>query len=297
MAASKLVPSLSRASLAIPVAGLIAVGAILPLAVFVVISVFSVDFDAYVLVPDFTSANWREILTHASYWVLIGKSVVNGIVAVLMTGLVGYPVALALSGLPKTMKGIALVVLLTPLYTGEIVRVYAWRLVLGQDGLVNALLMGLHVISEPLRFLLFTEFTTHIALFYDDLPFMVLALWISVERIDPRLIEAARDLGCRPLMAFWRITLPLTGSGLAAGTFIVFALAAGEMLAPSMLGGTSGATPMTMIDSLFGTAFDWPTASALALTLLAVLVVTATALAGLVLVLSGGARYLRWRVA
>jgi spermidine/putrescine transport system permease protein len=250
-----------------------------------------------VLVPDFTAASWREVLTHVSYWVLIGKSLVNGIAAVLMTGLVGYPVALALSGLPKSMKGVALVVLLTPLYTGEIVRVYAWRLVLGQDGLVNAVLKGLHLITEPLSFLLFTEFTTHVALFYDDLPFMVLALWIAVERVDPRLIEAARDLGCRPFSAFRLIILPLTGAGLAAGTFIVFALAAGEMLAPSLLGGTSGATPMTMIDSLFGTAFDWPTASALALTLLVVLVATATALATLVLIVSGGIRHLRRRVA
>ena len=285
--------SLTRASLAIPVAALIVLGAIVPVCMFLVISVFSVDFSAYELVPDFTSANWREVLTHASYWVLIGKSVVNGIFAVIMTGVVGYPVALALAALPKSMKGAALVVLLTPLYTGEIVRVYAWRLVLGQGGLVNSVLWGLHFISKPLSFLLFTEFTTRVALFYDDLPFMVLALWIAVERINPGLIEAARDLGCRPFEAFRLIILPLTGVGLAAGTFIVFALAAGEMLAPSLLGGTSGTTPMTMIDSLFGTAFDWPTASALALTLLCVLVVTATVLATLALILSGGARHFR----
>lgn len=285
--------SLSRASLAIPVAALIVVGAILPIALFMVISVFSVDFDAYQLVPDFTTASWREVLTHASYWTLIGKSLVNGIVAALTTGIVGYPVALALAGLPKSLKGAALVVLLTPLYTGEIVRVYAWRLVLGQNGLVNAVLQGVHLIAEPLGFLLFTPFATHVALFYDNFPFMVLALWIAVEQVDPRLIEAARDMGCRPLTAFRLVTLPLTATGLAAGTFIVFALAAGAMVAPSLLGGTSGATPMAMIDNLFGTAFDWPTASALALTLLAVLVASATALAALVLILSGGTRYLR----
>lgn len=285
--------SLSRASLAIPVAGLIVIGAVIPIALFVVISVFSVDFDAYQLVPDVTFASWREVLTHGSYWTLIGKSLTNGVIAVLTTGIVGYPVALALAALPKSWKGIALVVLLTPLYTGEIVRVYAWRLVLGQNGLVNAVLQGIHLISEPLGFLLFTPVATYIALFYDNLPFMVLALWIAVERVDPRLIEAARDMGCRPLTAFRLVILPLTATGLAAGTFIVFALAAGAMVAPSLLGGTSGATPMAMIDNLFGTAFDWPTASALALTLLAVLVASATALAALVLFFSAGTRYLR----
>ncbi len=287
------VVSLSRASFAVPVAGSVVVGAVLPIALFMVVSVFSVDFDAYELVPDFTSANWRDVLTHGSYWMLIGKSLINGIVAVAMTGIVGYPVALALAGLPKSVKGVALVVLLTPLYTGEIVRVYAWRLVLGQNGLVNAVLQSLHLTSEPLSWLLFTPFATHAALFYDNLPFMVLALWIAVERIDPRLIEAARDMGCRPFTAFRLVTLPLTGAGLAAGCFIVFALAAGAMWAPSLLGGTSGATPMAMIDGLFGTAFDWPTASALALTLLAVLVASATLLAALVLIFAGDGRYLR----
>lgn len=284
---------LTRASLAYPVAALIVLGAVAPMALFVVISVFSVDFDAYVLKPDFTLASWREVWTHASYWTLIGKSLGNGLIAVGMTGLAGYPLALALAKLPKSAKGVALVILLTPLYTGEIVRVYAWRLVLGQDGLVNAALVGAHLVAEPLRFLLFTPFTTHLALFYDDLPFMTLALWVAIERVDPRLIEAARDLGCRPLTAFRLVVLPLTGPGLAAGTFMVFSLAGGEMLAPSLLGGTSGATPMTMIDSLFGTAFDWPLASALALTLLLVLLATAFSLSALALAFSGGLRQLR----
>jgi spermidine/putrescine transport system permease protein len=283
----------SRASLAAPVAALIGLGAVVPMAMFLVISVYSVDFDSYTLQPNFTMASWREVWTHASYWILIGKTLNNGLLAVVMTAIVGYPLALALSRLPKSAKGAALVILLTPLYTGEIVRVYAWRLVLGQDGLVNALLMFAHVISEPLRFLLFSPFATHLALFYDDLPFMALALWVAVERVDSRLIEAARDLGCRPTTAFRLVILPLTGPGLAAGTFMVFALAGGEALAPNLLGGTTGATPMTMIDNLFGTAFDWPTASALALTLLLVLLFAAFLLSGLALVLSGGLRPLR----
>lgn len=126
---------------------------------------------------------------------------------------------------------------MTPLYTGEIVRIYAWRVVLGSEGLVNAALKWLGVIDEPVKFLLFSPFTTHLVLLYNNLPFMVLAIWISAELIDKRLIEAARDLGARPIDAFFKVILPLTTPGLAVGVFTVFALAAGDMMTPSLWAG------------------------------------------------------------
>lgn len=270
-------PTLGRRHLAIPVAVALVLGCVLPLAVLVVFSVFEVEeFD---LVPALSARAWLELLGSGSYWVLIGRAVLSGLAAAVLTAVLGYPVALALAALPAAWKGAGLIVLLTPLYTGEIVRIYAWRVVLGSEGLVNSLLEALGLVSEPLKFLLFTPFTTALVLTYNNLPFMVLAIWVSAEMVDRRLIEAARDLGARPIDAFARVTLPLTTPGLAAGVFAVFALAAGEMLTPALLGGTSGATAMAMIDNLFGTAFDWPLASALALTLLAALFTTALALA------------------
>jgi spermidine/putrescine transport system permease protein len=283
-----------RSWLALPVALFLGLGAVLPILVLVLFSVFTVeDFE---LVPAFTFASWREVATSPTYAILIAKAVGSGLLTVLLTALAGYPVALALARLPKAWKGVALVVLLTPLYTGEIVRIYAWRIVLGNEGLVNTLLQTLGVIDAPLKFLLFSPFSTHLVLLYDTLPFMVLAIWVSAEFVDRAHVEAARDLGARPWEAFMRVILPLTTPGLAAGSFAVFALAAGDMLTPSLLGGTSGATAMAMIDSLFGTAFDWPAASALALALLAVLTVCAVVLAGLVLRL-GGRRALYARAA
>jgi spermidine/putrescine transport system permease protein len=287
-------PTFDRSWLALPVALFLGVGAVLPILVLVLFSVFTVeDFE---LVPAFTFASWREVATSPTYAILIAKAVGSGLLTVLLTALAGYPVALALARLPKAWKGVALVVLLTPLYTGEIVRIYAWRIVLGNEGLVNTLLQTLGVIDAPLKFLLFSPFSTHLVLLYDTLPFMVLAIWVSAEFVDRAHVEAARDLGARPWEAFMRVILPLTTPGLAAGSFAVFALAAGDMLTPSLLGGTSGATAMAMIDSLFGTAFDWPAASALALALLAVLTVCAVVLAGLVLRL-GGRRALYARAA
>lgn len=262
-------PALGRAHLALPVAGLVFLGCVLPLGLLFVFSVFEVeDFE---LVPAFSGRAWAELFSTWSLWVLIGRALVYGMLTAAVTGIVGYPIALALARLPATWKGIAVVVLLTPLYTGEIVRIYAWRIVLGSEGLVNAVLEGVGLIDEPLKVLLFSPFTIALVLAYNNLPFMVLALWVSAEMVDRRLIEAARDLGARPLAAFTRVTFPLTVPGLAAGVFAVFALSAGEMLTPSLLGGTSGATAMAMIDNLFGTAFDWPLASALAIALLTVL--------------------------
>lgn len=274
-----------RQHLALPVALAIVLGCVVPLMVLFVFSVFRVeDFD---LVPDFSLASWRELLTNPTYAILIGNAVVSGVGTAVITALPGYPIALALARLPVLWKGVGLVVLLTPLYTGEIVRIYAWRIVLGSEGLVNAALIWLGLIDAPLKFILFGPFSIALVLAYNNLPFMVLAIWVSAEMVDRHLIEAARDLGARPLQAFTRVTLPLTTPGLAVGVFAVFALAAGEMMTPSLLGGTSGATAMAMVDSLFGTAFDWPMASVVALALLAALFATASASATLLLRFKG----------
>ena len=268
---------MTRAHLALPVGLFVGLGAVAPLLVLFVFSVFVVD--DFELKPAFSPRAWIELVTTPSYLFLIGKAALSGAVAALTTALLGYPLALALARLPLAWKGGGLVVLLTPLYTGEIVRIYAWRLVLGSEGLVNAMLLASGAVAQPVKWLLFSPFTTALALTYNNLPFMALALWVAIERVDRRLIEAARDLGARPLQAFLKVTLPLTAPGLAAGVFAVFALAAGEMLSPSLLGGTSGQTAMAMIDNLFGTAFDWPMASALALGLLACLFGVGAALA------------------
>ncbi len=137
--------------------------------------------------------------------------------------------------------------MLTPLYCGEIVRIYAWRLMLGGEGLINHVLQGLGVTSEPVRVLLFTPLSAIIVMIYNGFPFMVIALWAATEGIDRRLVEAARDLGARPLRVFTMITLPLTARGLAAGMAVVFALAAGDALTPALMAGTAGTTAMSMI--------------------------------------------------
>ncbi len=265
------VPAFHRAQLALPVAAFLVLGCVLPLALLVAFSFFTVDLDSFTITPAFSGQSWSQIFTNPVFAFLIGKAVISGAGTAVLAAVTGYPVAIAMARLPVLWKGVASIVLLTPLYTGEIVRIYAWRIVLGSEGLVNAALHWLGIIDKPMKFLLFSPFSTHLALLYNNLPFMVLTIWVSAELIDKRLIEAARDLGARPIDAFFRVILPLTTPGLAVGMFTVFALAAGDMTTPSLLGGTSGATAMAMIDNLFGTAFDWPMASALSISLLVVL--------------------------
>ncbi len=267
----------SRAMLALPAAVFMGLCCLVPLGTLAVISVFTVDdLD---LVPGLSGASWRELATNGTYAALIGKAVTAGLVTAACCAAAGYPVALAMARLDRRWKGVALTALLTPLYTGELVRLYAWRLVLGSEGLLNSFLVWTGLVRQPVKALLFSPFAVRLAQVCDNLPFMVLAIWISAEMVDRRLIEAARDLGARPVQAFRRVVFPLTLPGLAAGSFAVFALAAGDLLTPQILGGTSGATAMAMIDTLFGTAFDWPMASVLALALLLVLLAGAAALA------------------
>jgi spermidine/putrescine transport system permease protein len=247
--------------------------------------VFTVEDDD--LVATFSGASWREFFTNGVYAGLIGKAAVAGLVTAACCAVIGYPVAVAMARLDRAWKGVALTALLTPLYTGELVRLYAWRLVLGSEGLLNSFLLWSGLVQQPVKALLFSRFATALVQVYDNLPFMVLAIWVSAELVDRRLVEAARDLGARPIDAFWRITLPLTLPGLAAGSFAVFALAAGDLLTPQIVGGTSGATAMAMIDTLFGTAFDWPMASVISLALLGMLVGTAALVAAVLFRLPG----------
>jgi spermidine/putrescine transport system permease protein len=259
-----------RAWWSLPPVVFIATVVLLPLALLVAFSVLRLAGGSLTATVSFRA--WHEIFTDPLYIRLIGRSMWLGAMTAVLTAVLGFPVALGIWRLPVVHKGLALIVLLTPLYTGEIMRLYAWRLVLGAQGMLNSLLQWLGIIDAPLRALLFSPFATHVVLFYNTLPYMVLCLWVSLELIDGRLVEAARDLGASPRVVFTRILLPLSMPGLIGGAFIVFALAAGDLTTPNLMGGTSGSTAMAMIDNLFGTAFDWSLASAMALCLLAALV-------------------------
>jgi spermidine/putrescine transport system permease protein len=246
--------------------------ATLPLCLLLLYSFYRVDFVAIVKEPSL--ANYAAVLGSATYRGLMLKALGYGVTVAAITAVIAYPFAFFVAKRVRVLKAALLTLMLIPLYTGDLIRIFAWRVVLGAEGVLNSLLLWLGLIEEPIWALLFSPTATLIVLTYDYLPFMVLALWASFEGLDRSYLEAAADLGASRTQTFLRVVLPLTSPGLLAGFLMVLVLVAGDYLTPQLVGGSSGVTVTSAIHDLFGAAFDWPMASALAWVLLAVLALT-----------------------
>ena len=199
------------------------------------------------------------------------SSVRIALTATLITLLVGYPMAYAMARAPERWRGALLILVILPFWTSFLIRVYAWIGILKRDGLLNLALQNAGVIAEPLA-IHNTEIAVYIGIVYSYLPFMVLPLYSALEKQDPSLVEAASDLGCPPWRAFWRITVPLSLPGVAAGCFLVFIPAVGEYVIPELLGGAQTLMIGKTLWNEFFANRDWPLASAVAIILLIVLV-------------------------
>lgn len=193
-------------------------------------------------------------------------------IATFIALLVGYPLAYAMARAPRSWRAILLMLVILPFWTSFLIRVYAWIGILKKEGLLNQVLLAIGVISEPLT-ILNTNAAVYIGIVYSYLPFLVLPLYASLERIDGSLLEAAEDLGCTPLKAFWTITFPISLPGVVAGCFLVFIPAVGEFVIPDLLGGSSTLMIGPTLWLEFFNNRDWPVASAVAVILLLILVV------------------------
>jgi putrescine transport system permease protein len=184
--------------------------------------------------------------------------------------LIGYPLAYGIARSPRRLQPLLVMLVVLPFWTSFLIRVYAWINILQRDGLLNELLLTLHI--TPVAWLA-SNTAIYIGIGYSYLPFMVLPLYAALEKIDPALLEAAADLGCTRRRAFWRVTVPLTRSGIAAGALLCFIPIVGEFVIPDLLGGSQ----TLMIGQTLWTEFfsnrDWPVASAIAVLLLILLVV------------------------
>ncbi|HYE50287.1 MAG TPA: ABC transporter permease subunit [Azospirillaceae bacterium] len=186
--------------------------------------------------------------------------------------LVGYPMAYAIARADQKWRGPLLMLIILPFWTSFLIRVYAWIGILKDNGILNNLLMSLGIIDEPLT-LLYTDLAVYIGITYSYLPFMVLPLYSTLEKMDLSLLEAAADLGARPLKAFLTVTLPLSVPGIVAGSLLVFIPAVGEFVIPSLLGGSDTLMIGRELWVMFFNNRDWPAASVVAIALLAFLVV------------------------
>jgi putrescine transport system permease protein len=192
-------------------------------------------------------------------------------VATFLTLLVAYPIAYGMARAPKAWQPTLMMLVILPFWTSFLIRIYAWIGILKKEGLLNLFLMNWGIISEPLT-ILNTTTAVYIGIVYSYLPFMILPLYASLEKISPTLLEAAEDLGSRPWKAFWQVTFPLSLPGVLAGCLLVFIPAVGEFVIPDLLGGSE--TLMigkTLWNDLFNNR-DWPLSSAVAVVLLLVLI-------------------------
>ena len=213
--------------------------------------------------------NYRGAFTRSLYPELILRSVLIGLVTGLVCLGLAYPLAYAITLGPLRRRGdLVLFLVLVSLFSAYIVRVYAWRALLGTNGAINSGLGALGVIDAPLEFLIYNRFAVVLTLVNVLLPIAVLPLYSALSGVDRQLLEAARVLGASPWRAFREVTLPLSVGGVQTAFALCFVLAAGDYVTPQLVGGTSGQLIGNVIASRFGVAFDWPFGSALAFLLL-----------------------------
>jgi putrescine transport system permease protein len=193
-------------------------------------------------------------------------------ISTFLTLLVAYPMAYGMARAPQEWRATLLMLVILPFWTSFLIRVYAWMGILGKEGFLNAALLWLGLIDEPLT-ILNTNTAVYIGIVYTYLPFMILPIYSTLEKMDGSLLEAAEDLGCSRTSAFWLVTLPLSRPGIIAGCFLVFIPTLGEFVIPSLLGGSNTLMIGKVLYEEFFSNRDWPVASAVAVILLLILLI------------------------
>ena len=220
----------------------------------------------------FSTENYAFIFSDWLYVASYLKSLEVAGVSTLLLLLIGFPIALGLARAPRRWQPALFMLVVLPFWTSFLIRIYAWISILQRDGFLNQVLLVLGIVDEPPAWLS-TDTAVYIGIVYSYLPFMVLPIYASLEKMDETLIEAAADLGCPPWKAFWLVTLPLSLPGVIAGALLCFIPIIGEFVIPDLLGSSQS----MMIGQTLWTEFfankDWPVASAVAVVLLCVLVV------------------------
>lgn len=216
--------------------------------------------------------NYLWLTQNALYAKALFSSLWIAGLSALIALLVGFPLAYAMARAPRRLRPVLVMLVVLPFWTSFLIRVYAWIGILKPEGLLNQALIGIGLIDQPLA-IINTNWAVVIGIVYSYLPFMVLPLYASLEKLDASLLEAAADLGATPFTTFWRITVPLAVPGIIAGLMLVFIPAVGEFVIPDLLGGSDTLMIGRTLWSEFFQNRDWPVASAVAIVLLLLLVV------------------------
>ncbi len=216
--------------------------------------------------------NYRFLTTDDLYWKAYLSSLRIALISTVITLLVGYPIAYGMARAAPEWRPTLLMLVILPFWTTFLIRVYSWIGILSNEGFLNQFLMWTGLISEPLT-ILNTNAAVYVGIVYTYLPFMILPIYSNLEKMDDSLLEAAEDLGCSRISAFWLVTVPLSKTGIIAGCFLVFIPAIGEFVIPSLLGGSETLMIGKILWEEFFNNRDWPVASAVAIVLLLILIV------------------------
>ena len=214
--------------------------------------------------------NFRLLLSDSLYLSSYLRSLMVAAASTAILLLIGYPVAYGMARLPRRWQGVAMMLVIVPFWTSFLIRIYAWINILQHDGLLNKILLALHLIPAPLVWLS-TDSAMILGIVYSYLPFMILPLYATLAKIEPALLEAASDLGASPRAAFWLVTFPLSLPGVGAGCLLCFIPIVGEFVIPDLLAGSNSMMVGQTLWLEFFTNRDWPVASAAAVVLLALL--------------------------
>ncbi len=221
-----------------------------------------------VIVHHWSLDNYRELLRVGVYWQTLFRSMWIAARVTIVSLLLGYPLAYFLSFHAGKRKDLFYQLVIIPLWVSYLVRAYAWKTILGSDGVLNRLLQYVHLTQHPLEFLLYSPFAVVLTLTHIYTPFTFLPIYAALEHIPRNLVEASHDLGATPGQTFWKIVFPLSIPGVLAGATFAFVLSLGDFLAPLLLGGPSGIMISNIVVSLFGAAYNWPLGAAISFCML-----------------------------
>jgi len=261
-------PRTRQALLAIPGALWLLAFAVVPLGFLVVMSFWTSTI--FGLSTTLTLDNYATIFGDRVYVIVLLNTIKVALVTTALTLGFCYPMALFLASLTGRLKAVCLVLLFLPFWTSYVVRTFMWLPMLGRNGLINTLLLKMGVINTPLDWLLYTQGSVYLGLFYVYSLFMILPIYLSLDRLDPRLIEAAADLGAGPWRTMRRIVVPLSMPGILSGCVMVFLLACGAYVTPQLLGGTAGVMFGNIIASQYLNTNNWALGAALSIILVLV---------------------------
>lgn len=260
-----------KATVTIPPVAWVVAFLLVPYAALFCYSFWSVS-PAQAIVHNWNFQNYLRLFQNPMYPTVLFRSMAIAASVMICALLLGYPLACYLSFHAAKRKDLLYQLVIIPLWASYLVRGYAWKTILGNDGVLNGLLQFLHLTNHPLQFLLYSPFAVVLTLTHIYTPFAFLPIYASLEHIPHNLIEASHDLGATPWTTFRRVILPLSLPGILAGATFAFVLSFGDFLAPLLVGGNSGIMIANIVASDFGAAFQWPVGAAISLCMLLLVV-------------------------